>query len=766
MKIYYVNITKNVPPRDTVYLRGLKEKGVQVIEYLNNAPFLIKFWNIYKHHRTLKNDYDLILVGYSAHILVPFINLISRKRIIFNAIGSLYEGIVVSRRHNRWFTPKALYCWLVDYLAFHSADLILAESHQQRKYIQKMFFVSEKRLVRAWTGADDQIFFRDPSVKKLPVFTVLFRGAFMPESGIEHVIEAAKILETEKINFRIIGSGMLESKVEKMINDYGLKKIEWIRERIDDDNIRKLMLETHLSLGQLSNHERLERTIPHKAFESLALGLPYLTAAMPGVLELLKEGETCLTIEPANSRDLANKIIQAKNNPLTLTNIGEQGYNLFQEKLKPVILAKELVKDRIDQVKEHTACRISGEKLTPLFSLGEIHLSNFISPNNKNSIHKEELKLCLAPESGLVQLAHTTPPDLMYSQYWYKSGTNATMTRELTDIALSIQQLMHLKKGDIFIDIGCNDGTLLKNVDKEIVRVGFEPALNIREAEEHADLVIKDYFSAAAYKRSKFSDRKAKAITSIAMFYDLDNLHSFVRDIDEILDDNGLWVIQMSYLPLMLQQSAFDNICHEHVTYFSLSSLKYLLDQHKFNIVDCQLNDTNGGSFRIYIRKQKANPTFFANAPYRDVASYRVMSTLNHEKTLRLDDPKTYSDFYNKILDLREKTVKFIKQEKAKGKTIWGYGASTKGNTLLQWFGLDHTLIDAIAERSPAKFNLVTAGTNIPIYSEEVMREKRPDYLLVLPWHFINEFRQRETEYLRSGGKFIVPCPEFEIIEN
>ena len=765
MKIYYVNITKTPLSRDMVYLRGLRENGVEVIEYSDSSPALAKFWKIYCHHRTLKNDYDLVLVGYSAHILVPFIKLISRKRIVFNATGSLYEGIIVSRRNNKWFSLRALYCWLVDWLAFHSADLILAESHQQRRYIQKMFFVSEKKLVRAWTGADDQIFFKDQNVRKLPNFTVLFRGGFTPESGIEYVLEAAKLLKNDPIKFRIIGNGMLARKVEAMIDQNRLDNVEWIKDRPDNNTLRRLMLESHISLGQLSPHERLERTVPHKAFESLAMGLPYLTARTTGVLELLKEDETCLASAPANAQDLADKIRLAQNNPAVLARIAENGYRLFQTDLKPANLAKVLVQDRIDQVKEHTACRVSGEKLTPLFSLGEIHLSNFIPSNHNGPLHKEELKLCLAPQSGLVQLAHTTPPDLMYSQYWYKSGTNATMTKELADIAASVQQLTPLKKGDVWIDIGCNDGTLLKNIPTDIVRVGFEPAQNIREAEAHADLVIKDYFSAAAYQRTTYGDRKAKAVTSIAMFYDLDNLHAFVRDVDEILDDNGLWVIQMSYLPLMLEQSAFDNICHEHVTYFSLSSLKYLLDQHQLKIVDCQLNDTNGGSFRIYIRKQKANPVTFATAPYRDVANYRVASVLNHEKALQLNDPKTYQAFHKKILDLRAQTVNFIKQEKAKGKKIWGYGASTKGNTLLQWFGLDNNLIEGIAERSPAKFGLRTAGTNIPIHSEEEMRQAKPDYLLVLPWHFINEFRQRETAYLQAGGKFIVPCPKFEVIE-
>jgi hypothetical protein len=182
------------------------------------------------------------------------------------------------------------------------------------------------------------------------------------------------------------------------------------------------------------------------------------------------------------------------------------------------------------------------------------------------------------------------------------------------------------------------------------------------------------------------------------------------------------------------------------------------------DVVDVQLNDTNGGSFRIYCMKETADKRKFGTQPYRDVCNFRLNSTLEYEKTLGLDTPKIWLDFYDRINELKEKTVSFIKEEKAKGKVIWGYGASTKGNTLLQYFGLDNTLIDGIAERSIYKFGLKTVGTNIPIYSEDEMRKDKPDYLLVLPWHFINEFIERESEFINRGGKFIVPCPSFEII--
>ncbi|MCI0542516.1 class I SAM-dependent methyltransferase [bacterium] len=418
------------------------------------------------------------------------------------------------------------------------------------------------------------------------------------------------------------------------------------------------------------------------------------------------------------------------------------------------------------QTTERKTCRVSGEKLIPLFSMGELHMSDFIPRDQDARLPKVEMKLCLAPKSGLVQLAHTAPFDDMYRTYWYRSGTNETMTNELRDIAESTQRLMRTVDGDVWVDIGCNDGTLLRFLNPKLTRIGFDPAKNgySDRARKHANVIVEDYFNKKNYQKTKFNKKKAKVVTSIAMFYDLENPDSFVQDVYDILDRDGLWILQMSYTPLMLKQLAFDNICHEHLEYYTLHSLSYLLNRHNFQVVDCHLNDVNGGSFRIYVRKKNADPRVFASAPYRDVASHRVSSILAHEKTENLADPKTYIKFYRKVKALRDETLGFIQKERARGKKIWGYGASTKGNTLLQWFGLDDTLIDGIAERSPAKYGLKTAGSNIPIYSEDEMRYARPDYLLVLPWHFIDEFVRREQKFLQRGGKFIVPCPKFEVI--
>ena len=401
-----------------------------------------------------------------------------------------------------------------------------------------------------------------------------------------------------------------------------------------------------------------------------------------------------------------------------------------------------------------------------LFTLGNLYVSDFLKEKESPRGGSVEMKMMM-DENGSVRLDQIAPLDTMYGKYWYRSGINNTMKKELNGIVNSITDIVKLKENDLWVDIACNDGTLLSYVPNNLLRVGIDPVDDSYkiESEKHSNLIIQDYFSHDVFKNSKFGNLKAKVITTIAMFYDLEEPKTFVNDIVKVLDDNGVWVLQLSYTPLMIEQLAFDNICHEHVYYYSLFNIKKMFKECGMDIVDVQLNDTNGGSFRIYCMKENSDKTKFGTQPYRDICRFRINSLLQYEESLKLDSVDTWVDFYNRINELKEKTVSFIKSEKEKGKKIWGYGASTKGNTLLQYFGLDHTLIDGIAERSPYKFGLKTVGTNIPIYSEQEMRDQKPDYLLVLPWHFINEFVERESDFLKNGGKFIVPCPKFEIIE-
>ena len=402
-----------------------------------------------------------------------------------------------------------------------------------------------------------------------------------------------------------------------------------------------------------------------------------------------------------------------------------------------------------------------------LFSLGELYPSDFLKPGEPPRCPPVEIKLML-DDNGAVRLKNTAPENTMWGKYWYRSSMNSTMKIQLKDIVDSVINLNISPKNGLWVDIASNDGFLLCCVPDLMLKIGIDPAEDSFriECERHADLVIQDYFSADGYKKTIYGDKKPNVITAISMFYDLDEPQKFLHDVYEILDNDGLFVLQLSYTPLMLIQMAFDNICHEHLWYYSLFNIKSLIENAGFKIMDCQLNDTNAGSFRIFIMKKSANLKLFSTQAYRDVCEFRINSLLHYEKTLRLDDAQTWINFYLRIESLKKQTTDFIKKEKAKGKVIMGYGASTKGNTLLQYFGLDSSLITAIADRSTYKIGLHTIETNIPIISEDDMRKANPDYLLILPWHFIKEFCEREKKYLQNGGKFIVPCPTFEIIQN
>ena len=405
-----------------------------------------------------------------------------------------------------------------------------------------------------------------------------------------------------------------------------------------------------------------------------------------------------------------------------------------------------------------------------LFTLGDLYVSDFLKEGEEPRGGRVEMKMMFDEETKEVRLEKAASGDVMYGRYWYRSGINETMKNELKSIVESIRHVKKLKTHDKWLDIACNDGTLLSFVPTNVVRIGVDPVEDSfkNEAEKHADIIVQDYFSKLALvQKAGWNERhRFDVVTCIAMFYDLEDPDSFLQDVHSVMNKDGLFVAQMSYTPLMIEQMAFDNICHEHIYYYTLYTIKNRFAKNGFKIVDVQLNDINGGSFRVYAMREDGDVRTFATQPYRDVCNFRVKSLLRYEEDsgYGYNTAEIWKSFYEDLQVLKNDVVSFVKQAKAEGKTVWGYGASTKGNTLLQYFGLDHTLIDGIAERSPYKFGLKTVGTNIPIYSEEEMRKAQPDYLLVLPWHFINEFRERESMYLKSGGAFTVPCPKFEII--
>jgi NDP-4-keto-2,6-dideoxyhexose 3-C-methyltransferase len=413
---------------------------------------------------------------------------------------------------------------------------------------------------------------------------------------------------------------------------------------------------------------------------------------------------------------------------------------------------------------ERTACRICGSRdLVSILSFGDMYVSGFVEADANDTIAAPmNLVLCNRDTGGcgLLQLAHTVPGELLYRHYWYRSVTNDSMRRELAEITRRAEELVPLSAGDIVLDIGCNDGTLLRSYQTRGIRLaGFEPAENLVVfARQGTDQVLNEFFNAAAYKTA-FGEQKARVITTIAMFYDLDRPADVVSGIASCLAADGVWINQMAYLPLMLERNAFDNICHEHLTYYSLSTLERLYAAAGLEVFDIELNEVNGGSFRIYARHQGSDVG--GSDEFRRA---RVAALEQFEESLNLDGREIYDRFAERVLRIKDELNQFLRSAVADGKKVYGYGASTKGNTLLQFFGLDDSVITAIAERNPEKWGKRTVATNIPIISEEQARRERPDYMLVLPWHFLPGFVEREREYLAAGGHFVVPLPRVRVI--
>ncbi|HEY5039793.1 MAG TPA: class I SAM-dependent methyltransferase, partial [bacterium] len=327
-----------------------------------------------------------------------------------------------------------------------------------------------------------------------------------------------------------------------------------------------------------------------------------------------------------------------------------------------------------------------------------------------------------------------------------------------------VRKWVFLREGDVVLDIACNDGTLLSNWEKSYFRVGIDPAKNLKQySEKHANAIVEDFFSKKNFL--SVAPAKARVITSIAMFYDLPDPNVFVADTKECLQADGVWIIQMSYMPLMLEQNAFDNILAEHIEYYSFTVLNNLIKTHGLKVLDVELNDVNSGSFRVYIT-HKDTPNLRMPSHGQQIGEFRVKSLLEYEKSLNLLSPQPYVDFFNRVKANRDKTLAFLKDAKKNGKKVIGYGASTKGNTLLQFYGITPDLISAIAERTVEKIGKKTIGTGIPIISEEEARNRKPDYLFILPWHFVNSFKAREKALLAQGTQLVVPLPYLQIIRG
>ena len=409
-------------------------------------------------------------------------------------------------------------------------------------------------------------------------------------------------------------------------------------------------------------------------------------------------------------------------------------------------------------------CRICGSAaLTPVISLGEqILAGNFgFAEDLPPVLRKIPLELVRCDQErdekacGLVQLRHTVPGDLMYSSYGYRSGINATMTNHLTALAHELEERVGLTAGDYVIDIGANDGTMLLAYRTAGFRgFGYEPSIVQPDALPPHIEFVRDYFSEAPFQ-SRHPEARAKIITSIAMFYDLEEPNAFVADIAKLLHRDGLWVLEVAYLPKTLEMNSFDTICHEHLEYYSLSSIEALLRRHGLMVADVGENNINGGTIRVYACH--AGGRF---SERQDGARNRIYHMQRREFDLKIDTAEPYRAFADRVMRIKTELPALLHELRAEGKKVYGYGASTKGNVILQYCGIGPDLVTAIADRNPAKWGQKTPGMDIPIISEADMRAAHPDYLLVLPWFFMKEFFEREAEFVWNGGKFIVPLPQ------
>lgn len=409
-------------------------------------------------------------------------------------------------------------------------------------------------------------------------------------------------------------------------------------------------------------------------------------------------------------------------------------------------------------------CRVCGSSaLTKVINLGEQYLQgSFVKPGKEIPPNRKILTSLLRCDPvkdenacGLLQMEHSVPPEILYSAYWYRSGTNDTMRKHLKGITEEAVALLNKEKGCV-LDIGCNDGTLLNFYPDSFEKYGVDPSDVAQEIQGDIK-IVQDIFPSEELT-SKLQGKQIDIITSIAMFYDLENPIEFTLGIKNILSPHGIWIFEMSYMPTMLKMNSYDTICHEHLEYYSLAVIEYILKKADMKIFNVTLNDINGGSIRCFA-------THANNFAYKEERFIRNIKVLHQEEfDLELDTDKPYRNFQERINLHKEELNTLLKKLKREGKRIHVYGASTKGNTILQWCGIDNQIIDVAAERNPDKYGAFTLGTNIPIVSEAESRAMQPDYYLVLPWHFKEEFLKREEETLKKGIGFIFPLPTIDII--
>ncbi len=417
-------------------------------------------------------------------------------------------------------------------------------------------------------------------------------------------------------------------------------------------------------------------------------------------------------------------------------------------------------------IRKRNTCRVCGSSsLKKVIDLGPQYLQGSFIKEGKEmpSLRKIDCTLvrCNPEEDenacGLLQMEHSVPSEILYAAYWYRSGTNDTMRNHLKNIVDSVVDTVGEAKHPCVLDIGCNDGTLLGYYPKNFIKYGCDPSDVAQEVKEAT--VVQDIFPSDELFKI-LEGKRMDVITSIAMFYDLEDPVEFVRGIKRFLSSGGVWVFEMSYMPRMLELDSYDTICHEHLEFYSLAILEKILSMGGMKVFKISFNDINGGSIRCYATHKE-------NSKHDRKENEVLLNEIRHKEfDLELDTDKPYEAFQKRIEKLKDELHDLLVKLKKKKKVVHIYGASTKGNTILQWCDIDNSLIEYAAERNPDKYGARTLGTDIPIISEEESRAMNPDYYLVLPWHFKEEFLVREKAALDKGTAFIFPVPQVDIFKK
>lgn len=406
-----------------------------------------------------------------------------------------------------------------------------------------------------------------------------------------------------------------------------------------------------------------------------------------------------------------------------------------------------------------SSCRICKKKLSKLIDFGNQFVSNFTKFKDLTKIDRSSLKLGICSSCKLVQLFKTYNQKKMYRKYWYISGVNEVMIDELGSIVKDCLNFINIKKGDAVLDIASNDGTLLSNYSKDISCIGIDPSDIARKSKKYRRnlKLINNFFDKKYFKKFK---GKFKIVTNVAMFYDSDNPSKFLKDLKFVLANDGIGLIQISYTPLMLKCNEFGVISHEHVCYYTFETLNKLLKKCGLKVFDVKLNDSNGASIRVFFTHSNAKLENFIPLNKIFIGDQNISAIKEYEKKMKFNEIKYYKNFVEKINSLKIKTLRWLKLQSRLNKIVIGYGASTKGNVLLQYYKIDNQLIKYIAERSKIKFGLYTPGSKIKIISENHARKLKPDYLFILPWFFTKSIIDREHKLIKNGAKIICPQPD------